>query len=260
VWLQLGLGRVLPLTSTRCEFAIRCAMRKLQLGELSAYLAGGTDGKGGGDGPVVVLLHGFGAPGHDLVDLAQYVRGPAALRWVFPEAPLLLDGGPGRAWWMIDAELFERRMRGERVDRSDELPPRLPQARAELSSALDGIENELGAKRSDQLLGGFSQGSMLAVDQALHAEVRPKALALLSSTLIASSAWTPRAARSQGLPILQTHGRRDPILPHADAVRLADLLRTHGAALDFVEFEGGHELPPVTLQALGSFLTKHATG
>jgi phospholipase/carboxylesterase len=229
-------------------------MRKVRLGELSAYVTGGADGEGGGDGPLVVLLHGFGAPGFDLVDLAQYVPAAEGMRWVFPEAPLTLDGGPGRAWWMIDNELFERRMRGERVDRSDELPPRLPAARAELSSLLDAVERELGVPRAEQLLGGFSQGSMLAVDQALHASVPPRGLVLLSSTLIATSEWTPRAENVRGVHILQTHGRQDPILPFEFAERLRALLEAGGAKLDFVPFEGGHELPPAVLRALAAFL------
>ncbi|HEY6878462.1 MAG TPA: hypothetical protein VI299_10615 [Polyangiales bacterium] len=229
-------------------------MRKVKLGALSAYLAGGPDGHGGGDGPVIVLMHGFGAPGFDLVDLAQYVAAPDALRWVFPEAPMLLDDGPGRAWWMIDPALFESRLRGERVDRSDELPARLPTARAELSSLLDAIEHELGVAREQQLLGGFSQGSMLAVDQALHAERKPRGLVLLSSTLIAESEWAPRASACRDLPVLQTHGTSDPILPFADAERLRALLEGGGARLTFVQFAGGHELPPIALRALSAFL------
>src|SRR3954464_13926874 len=100
-------------------------MRKEQFGELSARVTGGVDGRGGGDGPVVVLLHGFGAPGDDLVDLTTFLHVPAEVRFVFPEAPLLLDGGPGRAWWMLDMALFERRMRGEHIDRTDDQPPAL---------------------------------------------------------------------------------------------------------------------------------------
>src|SRR4051794_17286804 len=119
-------------------------MRKEQFGELSARVTGGVDGRGGGDGPVVVLMHGFGAPGDDLVDLASYVRVPPDVRFVFPEAPLLLEGGPGRAWWMLDMALFERRRRGELIDRTDDLPDALPALREQLSSALVAIEERLG--------------------------------------------------------------------------------------------------------------------
>lgn len=235
-------------------------MRKERFGELSATLTGGSDGRGGGDGPVVVLLHGFGAPGDDLVDLAHFLRAPPSVRFVFPEAPLLLDGGPGRAWWMLDMALFERRMRGERVDRSDDQPPSLPALREQLLAALDDIETRLSVARDHMLVGGFSQGSMLACDAVLHAEVKPAGLILLSSTLIARTQWAAHMASCAGLPVLQTHGTHDPILPFDDAERLRDLFLTAKADLTFVPFAGGHELPPVTLEALSAFIKRYAFG
>jgi phospholipase/carboxylesterase len=48
-------------------------MREDLLGGLKVRLVGGSDGRGGGDGPVVLLLHGFGAPGDDLVPLADVI-------------------------------------------------------------------------------------------------------------------------------------------------------------------------------------------
>ncbi|MEY4513717.1 MAG: hypothetical protein RLZZ450_5839 [Pseudomonadota bacterium] len=231
-------------------------MRKEQFGELSARVTGGVDGRGAGDGPVVVLMHGFGAPGDDLVDLAAFLRVPADVRFVFPEAPLLLDGGPGRAWWMLDMALFERRMRGEQIDRSDDLPDALPALRAQLLASLSVIEQRLGVSRDRLVLGGFSQGSMLACDVALHAEHKPAGLVLLSSTLIARTVWSEHAASCKGLKVLQTHGQRDPILPYADAEKLRDLLTNAGADVRFVPFAGGHELPPVALDAVSKLIVE----
>ena len=53
---------------------------------------------GRGEGPAVLLCHGFGAPGDDLAALARVVDAGPGVRWFFPEAPLALDWG-GRAWW-----------------------------------------------------------------------------------------------------------------------------------------------------------------
>jgi phospholipase/carboxylesterase len=230
-------------------------MKAETFGPLRVYLAGGTDGLGGGTGPLVVLMHGFGASGTDLVDLASVFRLPQAHRFAFPEAPLELDWG-GRAWWMLDMELFERRARGERVDRTEEVPPRLSEARAELSVCLGQLYAQLGVSPERTVLGGFSQGSMLACDFALHAETKPGALALLSSTLIARSQWEPRMASLAGMPVTQTHGRYDDILPFQDAERLAELLRAGGADLNFEAFDGAHEIPPPALRALARVLTK----
>jgi phospholipase/carboxylesterase len=223
-----------------------------QFGELRAHVKEGE--RNAPDDPVVVLLHGFGALGDDLVDLGDALPVPPNVRFVFPEAPLLVDRGPGRAWWMIDPELFERRARGERVDRTRELPPGLPEARRLLSSALDAMQARFSIDRSRMILGGFSQGSMLACDLALHEAQQPGGLVLLSSTLIARSLWEPRMASLRGLRVLQTHGYHDPILPYGDAEKLAELLQEAGARHTFVDFAGGHEIAPPAARALARFI------
>jgi phospholipase/carboxylesterase len=238
-------------------------MRTERFGDLTVRITGGDDGHGGGDGPVVVLLHGFGAPGDDLVALADALDTPARVRYVFPAAPLSLAPlgyGAGRAWWMIDLEALQRRQRGERGDRSDEQPEGLVQARAQLSAALSDMLMRMSVSLDRVILGGFSQGSMLACDFVLHSEQRPAALILLSSTLIARSEWAPRMAACRGLPVLQTHGRQDAILPYEGAEQLRDLLQTAGADLTFLPFLGGHELPRAVLHATSLFITQHGRG
>ena len=231
-------------------------MQQKQFAGLNSHIAGGNDGSGGGDGPVVVLLHGFGAPGDDLVDLARVLRLPNQPRFVFPEAPLAIDGGAGRAWWMLDMELFERRARGERIDRSGEIPPSLPAVRAQISELLSEVCRYFGVDSPRLVLGGFSQGSMVACDATLHAAEKPAALLLLSSTLIAEPVWKPRMASIAKLPVFQSHGRLDPILPFEDAERLAALLRAAGADLDFAEFMGGHEIPPAVLAGMARAIVR----
>ena len=89
-------------------------MRIETFGRLQVRLAGGTDGEGRGDGPLVVLLHGYGAPGGDLVGLAPALATDPSVRFAFPEAPLTLENiglGGARAWWNIDTVALERAMR-----------------------------------------------------------------------------------------------------------------------------------------------------
>ena len=59
-------------------------MRIEELEGLKVRIVGGTDGQGGGNGPVVILLHGFGAPGHDLVPLWKALDAPQGTRFLFP--------------------------------------------------------------------------------------------------------------------------------------------------------------------------------
>src|SRR5207253_1309247 len=78
-----------------------------------------------GEGPIVILLHGFGAPGDDLVPLWRVLDVPRATRFLFPEAPISFSMGFGesRAWWMIDPAYFDDLQRpGPRPDRTGEVP------------------------------------------------------------------------------------------------------------------------------------------
>ena len=92
-------------------------MRKEQFGGLHVRITGGNDRRGGGNGPVVILLHGFGAPGHDLVPLWEAIDAPTGTRFVFPEGPLALNMGlfEARAWWMLDIESINREIASGRV-------------------------------------------------------------------------------------------------------------------------------------------------
>src|SRR5580704_832572 len=114
-------------------------MKKVRIGSLDVVLAGGSDREGGGDGPVVVLLHGFGAPGEDLVGLWRVMDVPQGTRFVFPAALLSLadEGFPaGRAWWRIDMMALQR---GD-VRLTTEVPVGLEAARASVEAVLDHIE------------------------------------------------------------------------------------------------------------------------
>src|ERR1700722_10777977 len=147
-------------------------MKTRKLGGLDVRITGGTDKEGGGDGPVVVLLHGFGAPGDDLVPLWRALSTPAGTRFVFPEAPLDLGaaGYPGgaRAWWLVDLETrIRRRALGEPWDEAD-VPGGLEAARTPVMKMLDEIDAELRPPAGKLVLGGFSQGAMLSLDVALH--------------------------------------------------------------------------------------------
>ena len=117
-------------------------MKQDKIGGLTVRLTGGTDGQGGGSGPVVILLHGFGAPGDDLAPLADVMAVPKGTRFLFPEGPLSMSFGYGdaRAWWLIDmARLEADRAAGRVRDLSGEVPRGLPQVR----DAMEAFLNQL---------------------------------------------------------------------------------------------------------------------
>ncbi len=232
-------------------------MKKTKIGPLDVVLAGGTDREGGGDGPVAILLHGFGASGEDLVGLWRALDVPKGTRFVFPAGLLSLasDGyAEGRAWWRIDMAAIQR---GE-PRLVTEVPAGLSAAREAVEAVVAHVEVDWNVPASKIVLGGFSQGAMLSTDVTLRRKTPLAGLAVLSGTLIAATEWAgllPSLAKPIP-PVFQSHGNGDPILPFALAEVLRDTLKQAGVDVTFCPFRGGHEIPPPVLDGLGTFLTK----
>jgi len=237
-------------------------MRRVRVANLDVVLGGGPDREGGGTGPMVVLLHGYGAPGEDLVPLARQLAVPPGVRFAFPAAPRVLEmglpnGDAGRAWWPIDmVELQQAVMHNDFETLTSRVPVGLGEARAEINDLLDALEKDHGAARDKLVLGGFSQGAMLATDVALRAERPPAGLAILSGSLIAKAEWIPLMSARASLPVLQSHGRNDPVLSFQIAEMLRQELTTAGLAVEFVTFNGGHGIPNGAVESLAKLVTR----
>jgi phospholipase/carboxylesterase len=235
-------------------------MTPTTIGPLRVRSFGGTpiERRGGGDGPAILLCHGFGAPGDDLCSLARVIDAGAGVRWFFPEAPIAIDFGlgmPGRAWWPIDmVRLQQAIMRGDRRSLMDETPPELASARAALEACIDALERDHGVARERLIIGGFSQGGMLTTEVALFASRPFAGLAVMSGTLLSQARWR-EAARASGpsLHALLSHGRADPLLPFEGASALRQMLEGAGARVEWVPHNGQHEIPMAVIERLGAF-------
>ncbi len=232
-------------------------MRHEHWAGLDVCITGGLDRQGSGEGPLVVLLHGFGAPGDDLIALWRYLKVPSDVRFLFPAAPIKLDMGFGdaRAWWMLDMErITQARAQGKWEELSQEVPRGLAPARSQMQEVLALATQSLSVPSTSLVLGGFSQGAMLSTDLMLHSDISLAGLVLLSGTLIAKQEWLTRLPNRQALPIFQSHGINDPILAFSMAQQLRDHIQTAGLPVSWVEFPGGHEIPIQVLEGLSIFL------
>jgi phospholipase/carboxylesterase len=232
-------------------------VKSFRAGPLLVRAVGGDDRDGGGAGPAVLLCHGFGAPGDDLVSLHRAVHAPPHTRWFFPEAPLDADVGPGsRAWWPIDMmEIQLAMMRGEQRRMADTLPEGMEAARDQLAGCIDALIEHHGVEPTRLLIGGFSQGAMITTELTLFGERRFAGLAVLSGTLLCRERWATRSDRLADLSIVQSHGRSDPILPFSQAEALRDLFVAGGAKHQFVPFNGQHAIPAQALAGFESLIT-----
>ncbi len=216
---------------------------------------------------VGVFCHGFGASGEDLVGLAgellQIAATDAGIMLVFPAAPLSLEeqGMPdGRAWWMLSIQRMISAMENGRFEQvREEVPDEIDSARESLTAVIEIALKRWGLTEKNLLLGGFSQGDMLAVETALRGLPEPPAqLCLYSSALICERLWKPLANRLQHTQIFQSHGRLDPILPLQTGLWLRDMLQAAQCQVDFVEFNGPHTIPFTAIERTAHMLSQLA--
>jgi phospholipase/carboxylesterase len=105
------------------------------------------------------------------------------------------------------------------------------------------------------ILGGFSQGGMIASHLALKGDIKASKLLLLSSTLVGRSELATAIDRQKSLPeVFISHGLQDPVLSPAIAQQFCDFLDSHKIKTSHEFFTGGHEIPPVVIEKVRSFI------
>ena len=234
------------------------ALQRRHISGLDCVIAEEPDGR---SQKTVILCHGFGAPGTDLVPIAQELRANderlASVRFIFPAAPLELEpGGDSRAWWPISFQMLQRLAEtGQIDDLSQACPDELPRCR-ELILAVVAAEKAAGRKPQEIFVGGFSQGAMLATDVFLHAPEALGGLIVWSGALINRLEWTRLAQARPGQTIVQSHGYWDPVLPFASATALRDLFVNSQQEVQFLAFQGYHSLSESALEGARDLLVR----
>jgi phospholipase/carboxylesterase len=180
-------------------------------------LDGPTSAPAAGAAPrsLVILLHGYGSNGADLIGLVPYWRAalPDTL-FLAPDAPQACPGAPGgRQWWPLTSLSPEARAAGVRVS--------APVLNAYIDShlAAHGLTEEALA------LVGFSQGTMMALHVGPR-RARPLAGILGYSGMLADPDALAREVVTKP-PVMLLHGDADEVLPvgamHQAKAELEDL-------------------------------------
>jgi len=203
--------------------------------------------------PYVILFHGYGADASDLRPLADYIPTKKTFNYIFPEGPLSIPLGghwTGRAWNHINLARLQDPS-GD-YDISSESAKELPETRKLIHNML----RDLKVPMDQVILGGFSQGGMMAVDQYLSYPETPKALVLLSTALVNKVEWKTLAKGKTPVPYFMSHGQQDPVLKIRCSDQLNSFLNEFGLKGERHIFQGGHEIPMDILQKLGAFLDR----
>ncbi|MDQ2802499.1 MAG: alpha/beta hydrolase [Pseudomonadota bacterium] len=164
---------------------------------------------------LVVLCHGVGADGHDLIELAPaWSRALPDAAFVAPSAPAFYDldpGGVGRQWFSV-------------ADRAPaKLEAGIRQAAVLLDSFIDAELGRLGLPATAYALMGFSQGAMTVLFTGLRRPAAPRAILAFSGALIAPAAL--RRELSHHVPVLIVHGEADEVVPASRSREAEQALR-----------------------------------
>lgn len=208
-------------------------------------LSGPSWGPASGAKPkqLVVLCHGVGADGRDLIELAPIFGAtlPDAI-FLAPNAPEAYDMAPfGRQWFSI----------------GDINPAKLGLGVRRAAKVLDAfLDAELARlELSSYALVGFSQGAMTALFTGLRRAQPPAAILAYSGALI-----DPQSLRTEiqnHAPVLLAHGESDDIVPAFRSRDAAASLREAGIPVELVFSPSlGHGIDEAGLQAGAALLRR----
>ena len=209
---------------------------------------------------VVILLHGYGADGNDLIGLAPHLaRALPDTSFYSPNAPYPCEMSPfGRQWFSL-AEYDPEFLRRAPETMSGALKAMAEGARKSAAYVDDFIDHlmeqhDLTADRVALL--GFSQGTMMAFQTAPRRKDQIAGVIGFSGALLGEDVFA--AELKSRPPMVLVHGVDDPVVP-IEASRLAkETLTTYGIDVALHERPGlQHGIDEDGITYAADFLKKH---
>jgi phospholipase/carboxylesterase len=178
----------------------------------------------------LVLMHGRGVNMFDLLPLADELDPERRLVAVTPQAPLQLGPG-GWHWYVVERVGFPH---AQTFWQSYEL----------LTGFLDELPERLGIPWSRTVLGGFSQGSVMAYATGLGAGREHPAGVVAFSGFVPVVESFQLADDLDGYRVAVGHGTQDPIIPVEFGRRSLAALEQAGCDVLYRESPIPHTIDP----------------
>jgi phospholipase/carboxylesterase len=180
----------------------------------------------------LILMHGRGVDQFDLAPLLDILDPQQRLLGITPGGPITDLPPGGRHWYAI-----------RQVGFPDPATFRLTYG--QLTGFLDDLLEERGVGWERTILGGFSQGGVMAYACGLgHGRLRPAGILALSCFIPEVEGWSPDPELARGLPVFHAHGVADNVIPVEFARKARDTLTALGADLSYHETPMPHAIDP----------------
>jgi phospholipase/carboxylesterase len=197
---------------------------------------------------LVVLCHGYGSDGNDLIGLApHWQKALSHAAFVSPNAPDRCDmAGAGYQWFPLSRLDPQETLRGTQA------------AAPKLDAFLDAELSRLGLTGDRLALVGFSQGTMMALSVGLRRKPSPAAIVGFSG-MLAGSETLPHLDAPP--PVLLVHGDADQVIPPSALFMSATALGAAGVPVQWHVSKGlGHGIDPFGLGLAQKFLVDAFSG
>jgi phospholipase/carboxylesterase len=191
----------------------------------------------------IVLFHGRGADEYDLYPLLDVLDPERRLLGVTPRGQFSFP--PGGAHWYALRE----------VGFPD--PDTFLDSYENVGTWLDAFLEEHGIGHDRTVLGGFSQGGVMAYSFSLGAG-RPRPAATLALSSFVPTVEGFELDLSEVPPVAVGHGLYDPIIPVEFGRRARTLLEEAGASVLYREYPLPHAIDPTFLVELRGWLSRAA--
>ena len=191
----------------------------------------------------LVLLHGRGTSEQDLIPLLDVLDPRGRLVGAFPRGPLELP--PIGHHWYATA----------RVGHPD--PETFLATFERLQPWLDGLAERTGVPIERTVLGGFSQGAVMAWALGLGpGRPRPAGILAMSGFLPEVPGFELQLEGLAGLPVAITHGALDPVIGVRFGQDARDRTRAAGADVAYRETGVPHIVDPRVVPGLVDWLDR----
>lgn len=204
---------------------------------------------GGKPESLVVLLHGYGSNGADLISLAPYwAKTLPRTQFVAPNAPEPVAMAPGGFQWFPITQLDPALMASG-----------VARAAGSVDRFLDRELERYGLPPSRLAIVGFSQGTMLALHVGLRRAAAPAAILGYSGVL--TGADKLKTEMTCKPPVFLVHGSEDDMIPVGAMLEAARGLAEAGHGAQWrISYGAPHSIAPDGLEFGGDFLKASFAG